>query len=410
MSSNNQNQRLNGFTPLSYIGANAVQPTNFTMASSAPTVDDAREFNRGDWWLNTSDNSIWYLAVTNGLTATWIQVQGSGTGLLSLTGNSGGLVLPLSGNINVVGDGTTVNITGNPGTSTLTMSAIGGGAALTLTGNSGGAVGETAGNINILGAGTISVAGNPGTSTLTISQSGANATSFLTQAGTAVPVAGVLNIYGSNSISTSGAGSTVTVTAGSNIAQSYITSPATGTATPAAGVITFASGTGTSISAAGSTVTITGTGSGALPNYSNGTFTPSLLLGGSSSGISYFAGNRYGWYVRMGSIVFINIYISPQYSGSTGGLAATISGLPFTVSNAHGSFFMETAGWGENRLNSLGSNQYTWCRFVAGTTTMSIQAQLNNLSSGNAFAITSTLFINTPSVYHSMLIQGLYYV
>lgn len=43
----------------------------------------------------------------------------------------------------------------------------------TLTGNSGGPVGATANNIDILGAGSIDVAGNPGTSTLTITYTGA---------------------------------------------------------------------------------------------------------------------------------------------------------------------------------------------------------------------------------------------
>lgn len=56
-----------------------------------------------------------------------------------------------AGIINVAGGGTTVTET--------------------LTGNSGGAVPPTGNNINILGAGNITVSGNPGTSTLTISQS-----------------------------------------------------------------------------------------------------------------------------------------------------------------------------------------------------------------------------------------------
>ena len=47
----------------------------------------------------------------------------------------------------------------------------GGSGVLTLTGNSGGAVSTTAGNINVLGSGGIAVAGNPGTSTLTITSS-----------------------------------------------------------------------------------------------------------------------------------------------------------------------------------------------------------------------------------------------
>ena len=43
----------------------------------------------------------------------------------TLTGNSGGAVGPdASDNINVIGDGTTVNVVGTPGTNTLTISAI----------------------------------------------------------------------------------------------------------------------------------------------------------------------------------------------------------------------------------------------------------------------------------------------
>ena len=42
----------------------------------------------------------------------------------------------------------------------------------TITGNSGGAVPPTANNINLVGSGSITVTGNPGTSTLTITDSG----------------------------------------------------------------------------------------------------------------------------------------------------------------------------------------------------------------------------------------------
>ena len=45
----------------------------------------------------------------------------------------------------------------------------GGSPVNTLTGNTGGAVPPTANNINILGTGAVTVTGNPGTSTLTIS-------------------------------------------------------------------------------------------------------------------------------------------------------------------------------------------------------------------------------------------------
>lgn len=87
----------------------------------------------------------------------------------------------------------------------------GGGTVTTLTGNTGGAVGPTAGNINVVGSGVIAVAGNPGTSTLTISASGGVPTSFPTDSGTAVPSGGDLEILGGSNINTSGATNVVTV-------------------------------------------------------------------------------------------------------------------------------------------------------------------------------------------------------
>jgi hypothetical protein len=54
---------------------------------------------------------------------------------------------------------------------TTPKSGGGGSGVQTLTGNTGGAVGPTGNNINIVGTGTITVTGTPGTSTLTISSS-----------------------------------------------------------------------------------------------------------------------------------------------------------------------------------------------------------------------------------------------
>lgn len=46
---------------------------------------------------------------------------GGGGPIDTLTGNTGGPVSPLAGNINIVGDGLTLTVTGNPGTHTLTV-------------------------------------------------------------------------------------------------------------------------------------------------------------------------------------------------------------------------------------------------------------------------------------------------
>jgi len=218
----NQNQRLNGLNPLAYIGVNAYEPTNYVNLNRDPNSNDLKNFELGTWWENTTNYNLWYLAAQTAGVATWLLVSGGTGSLVTLTGNSGGPVSPLIG------------------------------------------------NINVLGTGVITVVGTPGTNTLTVTPSGALASSFLTQAGTATPAAGVLTINGANGITTSGATSVVTITAGGALAQSFVTNPVTATATPAVGVLTFAGAGGTVVSAAGSTVTITGSG-GTVQSVTAGT-------------------------------------------------------------------------------------------------------------------------------------------
>jgi hypothetical protein len=85
---------------------------------------------------------------------------------------------------------------------------------LTLTGNSGGPVGpDGGGNIDVVGDGsTVEVAGNAGTNTLTISVDDSVANQYSADSGFAVPVGNNLNIFGdSASIVTSATGDTVTI-------------------------------------------------------------------------------------------------------------------------------------------------------------------------------------------------------
>jgi len=90
----------------------------------------------------------------------------------------------------------------------------GGGALNTLKGDSGGFVGpDGGGNINIIGDGaTIDVAGNPGTNTLTISATGTVALFFTADdTNVASPIGGNLNIFGSTNINTEAPGSADTI-------------------------------------------------------------------------------------------------------------------------------------------------------------------------------------------------------
>ncbi len=85
---------------------------------------------------------------------------------------------------------------------------------LTLTGNTGGAVGpDGGGNIDVVGDGTtVNVVGNPGTNTLTISVDDSVANQYTADTGTATPVANNINIFGdSASIVTSATGDTITI-------------------------------------------------------------------------------------------------------------------------------------------------------------------------------------------------------
>lgn len=79
----------------------------------------------------------------------------------TLTGNTGGAVGPTGNNINVVGDGTTITVAGNPGTSTLTISSLIDPTDFvqTLTGDTGGPISPVAGNIDVEANGGFNTSG-----------------------------------------------------------------------------------------------------------------------------------------------------------------------------------------------------------------------------------------------------------
>ena len=84
----------------------------------------------------------------------------------------------------------------------------------TLTGNSGGAVGPTANNINVVGSGVITVTGNPGTSTLTITSSAIGVVDGDTGSASGSPlhiITGNATLNSGSSILFSASGSTVTL-------------------------------------------------------------------------------------------------------------------------------------------------------------------------------------------------------
>src|SRR5207247_5257988 len=102
-----QPQRLDGINPLSYLGVNPYTPPGMYGYQRDPTPHDNTGFLIGDFWLNRTTPSLWYLAaksVAGVQVAKWILLGGSGSGILTLTGNSGGAVPgDINSNINVIG-------------------------------------------------------------------------------------------------------------------------------------------------------------------------------------------------------------------------------------------------------------------------------------------------------------------
>lgn len=164
-----------------YIGTKANQPPNWTFHDRPPTDYDVANFALGDLWLDKSptrlsppqDPEPWVLVskegddTSRGELATWVRWSGGTAGsLVSLTGNSGGAVFgDVNQNVNVVGDGTTIDIVGNPGTNTLTASIVGGAAVTNfptdITGTQNPVLPSGAGAVTVTSSdGSIDVTGN----------------------------------------------------------------------------------------------------------------------------------------------------------------------------------------------------------------------------------------------------------
>ena len=96
------------------------------------------------------------------------------------------------------------------------------------------------------------------------------------------------------------------------------------------------------ISTAGQGIDFSATSSGSgtmtselLADYEEGSWTPSLAFGGLSTGITFQAYNRAGFYYKIGNIVFFSCTQYLSSKGSATG-AATVGGLPFTSAQGNG--------------------------------------------------------------------------
>lgn len=302
-----------------------------------PTTSDFRNFNVFDVWINEAGLRAWIMVKKTATSGTWIQMASSGTGIVTLTGNSGGAVsADGSNNINVIGSGP-VTITGAPLTHTLTAS-LNGTVATTYVEDVGSAT-PSANTLSIRGAAGITTSGAG--STVTITAGGTIPTTFTEDSGSATPSANNLNVLGGTGIATSGAGSTVTIATAGTVATTYTCNA--GSATPSAHNLNVFGAGSTTTSGAGSTITITSTGGGLMwtevtvvgptqmainngyvANNAVSTVQLTLPLTAAFGSVLYIAGKGAGlWQINQNAGQVIHGESSNTTVGATGTLVST---------------------------------------------------------------------------------------
>lgn len=97
------------------------------IATRAPTTADIN-YTIGRQWIDKSAASIYFLGAKASGSATWIAAGSGATGgVVTVTGDSGGAISPVAGNVDILG-GSGVTVAGSAGT--LTISLTGGGTAI----------------------------------------------------------------------------------------------------------------------------------------------------------------------------------------------------------------------------------------------------------------------------------------
>jgi len=120
-----------------------------------------------------------------------------------------------------------------------------------------------------------------------------------------------------------------------------------------------------------------------LDDYEEGTFTPVLLFGSSTTGITYNA--RAGFYVKVGKVVHAWVYLNLSNKGSATG-AAAISQFPFTTEDINVSGLGNWPGAKPSRRQNETSSD-----FALTMIKNSINAAVTN---GAGISVTDATFTN----------------
>lgn len=376
--------------PLNYRGTNVTNPPQQYSFNRAPTIYDWETFNIGDEWLDTSSSPrVWYKLLSKArqplpadinARAVWKPITSNGANdLSSLTGNTGGEILPSStGTINILGTSGQINVAGSG--NTLTLSLTGGGTAIdSLTVDTGGPITPNgSGVVNLIGGNNIRVTataaptnqavinvfgttqynvqvGNATGSLSSIAPSATSGVPFISQGAAANPVFGTVTVPGGGTGATSLTGvlignGTSAVTAQTPLG---VSNGGTGVAT----LTGLALGSGTSAFTAVSYTPKTA-------------YTPILKFGGATTGITYDLDE--GYYYVIGGVCYFLININLTSKGSATGIATVT--LPFasatpraintsatllSTSNAAATYFFSDINFGDDFLTLFYCNAST---------------------------------------------------
>ena len=126
----------------------------------------------------------------------------------------------------------------------------------------------------------------------------------------------------------------------------------------------------------------------ALDDYEEGTWTPTLRFGGSTTGISY--SSQLGRYTKIGDTVHVQVFIALSSKGSASG-SADISGLPF--------------GQKSGGFHCFGINVFNWAsgtNYPAGQVNQNESVvQIKQLGTDTSF--TNSAFSNTTGLRMSFM-------
>lgn len=321
-----------------------------------PTLQDVN-YPLGKEWINTLGNKVWVLTSFIGgaytLQANWTLLNNAAeTGIITLSGEGGTAYPSEDSNFNLSGsiaggapvDGAILFSANSPGEMSAAVQVDGAtigingsnqlygiNTALTITGDTGGALSPSSGNWNIVGGTGVSTAGSG--NTLTINASGSALGDQFTVDASTPP--------GTNPVVANGSG--IVVITGNQVSPGTVSTGIRTNSTVANTIIIEGQQTSSSGAANANLnglahfdsnyFNVGATGYVSLANgsstgfYYTTTFTPSLAIGGLTTGITY--NSRSARITKVGNVIHYTIVINILSKGSNTG-NVSIEGLPIT--------------------------------------------------------------------------------